>query len=526
MSAELKKAAFESSAWPFVEARRILDDIGHKTPAKGYVLFETGYGPSGLPHIGTFGEVARTTMVLNAFKTISDIPTRLFCFSDDIDGLRKVPSNLPNQDLIRKHLHEPLTSVPDPFGEKESFGHYMNAKLCSFLDTFGFSYEFQSATEYYHSGKFDEYLIKVLEHYDEIMNIMLPTLGEERQATYSPFLPICKKTNHVLQVKVEEIDAKKATIKYIDPETGEMVETLVTGGSCKLQWKPDFGMRWAALDVNYEIYGKDHLPNGPIYTKIAKALGSNGPTQFFYELFLDQDGKKISKSSGNGIGVEEWLKYAPVESMSLFMYQNPIRAKRLYFDVIPKNVDEYLTFVEKYHTEEDMAKRLANPAYHIHNGSVPKIDMHGLSFALLLNLASVCNPDSKDILWAFISRYAPGANAENSPYLDKLAMHAVRYYNDFVKSTKQYKKPDEREVVTLQKISELLSTIPSSSSPEEIQKNIYDIGMEAGYENLRDYFQMLYEVLLGQSQGPRFGSFVALYGIENSKKLIDIVLSN
>ena len=521
MSEKIKKAAFESNAWPFIEARKILDDIGHKVPKKGYVLFETGYGPSGLPHIGTFGEVARTTMVLNAFKTISDIPTRLFCFSDDIDGLRKVPTNLPNQDLIRRHLHEPLTSVPDPFEEKESFGHYMNAKLCSFLDKFGFAYEFQSATEYYKSGKFDEYLIKVLEHYDEIMDVMLPTLGEERQLTYSPFLPICKKTNHVLQVKIEELDAKKGIVRYFDPQTSEMIETSVTGGNCKLQWKPDFGMRWAALDVNYEIYGKDHLANGPIYTKIANILGSKGPTQFYYELFLDQDGKKISKSSGNGIGVEEWLKYAPVESMSLFMYQNPVRAKRLYFDVIPKNVDEYLTFVEKYHQEDDLSKKLANPVHHIHNGNVPKINMYGLSFALLLNLTSVCNPENKEVLWKYISKYAPDASPENSPYLDVLVMHAVCYYNDFVKSQKKFRAPSDNEKSILKQISEFLFDTSDSASPEEIQTQIYDIGMQAGYDNLRDYFQMLYEVLLGQSQGPRFGSFVALYGIKNSKQLID-----
>ena len=341
-----KEEAMNSNAWPFVEARRILESIGNKTPEKGYVLFETGYGPSGLPHIGTFGEVARTTMVRNAFHVISDIPTKLFCFSDDIDGFRKVPANLPNQEKLAGYLDQPLTSVIDPFEETESFGHYMNAKLRSFLDKFGFDYEFKSATEYYKSGKFDEYLMKVLENYDKVMAVMLPTLGEERRATYSPFMPICKKTNKVLQVKIEEVDAKAGTIKYLDSD-GEMVETKVTGGNCKLQWKPDFGMRWAALDVDYEIYGKDHLANGPIYTKIAKILGSKGPTQFFYELFLDEDGRKISKSTGNGIGVEEWLKYAPVESMSLFMYHSPTRAKRLYFDVIPKNVDEYLTFVSK-----------------------------------------------------------------------------------------------------------------------------------------------------------------------------------
>lgn len=520
----MKNAALDlrnAKSWPVTEAFRILDDIGNKTPKKGYVLFETGYGPSGLPHIGTFGEVARTTMVRNAFKNISDIPTRLFCFSDDIDGLRKVPTNIPNQEMVKNYLGQPLTSVPDPFGEKESFGHYMNAKLRSFLDEFGFEYEFQSATEWYNLGKFDEYLIKVLERYDQIMQLMLPTLGSERQATYSPFLPICQKTNKVLQVKMESVNPKEGKITYFD-ETGELIESLVTGGKCKLQWKPDFGMRWAALDVNYEIYGKEHMPNGHIYTKIANILDSKGPVQFYYELFLDQEGKKISKSSGNGISMDDWLKYAPVESMSLFMYQSPSRAKRLYFDVIPKNVDEYLSFVEKYHQEQDEIKKIENPVFHIHNGSVPKIEMFGISFALLLNLASVCNPDSEEVLWGFISKYANNANQQSAPYLAKLVKFAIKYYDDFIKANKSYHLPDDDEKVILKQIYDMLSSIDDNISGDQIQNLIYDIGMSSLYkDNLREYFKLLYETLLGQSQGPRLGSFISLYGIENFKKLLE-----
>ena len=509
-----------SKAWPFVEAKRIYDDIAGKTPAKGYVLFETGYGPSGLPHIGTFGEVTRTTMVMNAFRKICDIPTKLICFSDDIDGLRKVPDNMPNKELIAQYLNKPLTSVPDPFGEKESYGHYMNAKLRSFLDRFGFEYEFYSATDCYNSGKFDHMMLRVIEKYDEIMALMLPTFREERKQTYSPFMPICPKTGDVLQVPIEKLDLASGTISYVDPNDNELMTVPVTGGHCKLQWKPDFGMRWCALDVDYEMYGKDHMPNASIYSKICNILGAEAPVQFFYELFLDKDGAKISKSKGNSISVEEWLHYAPKESLSLFMYQSPSRAKRLFFDVIPKCVDEYLAFNKSFHQSSELEKKIANPAYHIHNAEVPVINNYDISFSLLLNLASVCNPDNKDILWAFISRYAPAANRETAPYLDHLAEFAVNYYNDFVKKTKEYVPPDERQKLLLGKIVDLLEKTDDNASAEEIQNQIYTVGTEANYENLRDFFKEIYQILLGQTEGPRLGSFFKLYGIKDTIKLI------
>lgn len=511
--------ALNSNAWPFLEAKKILEHIGGKVPEKGYVLFETGYGPSGLPHIGTFGEVARTTMVMQAFKQISDIKTRLFCFSDDMDGLRKVPSDIPNADMVALHMNKPLTSIPDPFGQCESYGHYMNAKLRSFLDRFGFEYEFFSATECYRSGKFDHMMVKVLEKYDDIMALMLPTFREERKSTYSPFMPICPETGVVLQVPIEKIDVAAKTVSYKN-QHGEMVEAPVTGGNCKLQWKPDFGMRWAALGVDYEMYGKDHMPNAGIYSKICEILGGVAPVQFFYELFLNEEGAKISKSKGNSITIDEWLQYAPLESMSLFMYQSPSKAKRLHFDVIPKCVDDYLTFNRKYFEETEMAKKLANPVHHIHKGVVPKIDCFGISFGLLLNLASVCNPEDKSVLWGFISKYAASANPETAPYLDHLANFAVRYYNDFVKAHKIYSKPDESQKSTLDKIFSMLDAISDDMSAEQIQEKIYDIGMQDYPENLREYFKDLYQILLGQTEGPRLGSFIKLFGIENMKRLI------
>ena len=508
-----------SKAWPFVEAKRIYDKIGGKAPEKGYVLFETGYGPSGLPHIGTFAEVARTTMVREAFKQICDISTKLICFSDDMDGLRSIPGNLPNQGIIAEHLGKPLTEIPDPFGKKESFGHYMNAKLCSFLDRFGFEYSFYSATEHYKSGKFDRMMLKTLEKYDNIMNLMLPTFREARRKTYSPFMPICPDTGIVLQVPIEKINRVAGNISYRN-EDGELVTVPVTGGHCKLQWKPDFGMRWAALDVDYEMYGKDHRPNAEIYSKICEILGGTPPVQFFYELFLDEEGAKISKSKGNSISVDKWMHYAPIESMSLFMYQSPTKAKRLHFDVLHKSVDEYLTFNKNYHAEEELQKKLANPVFHIHHANVPVIDTYGISFSLLLNLASVCNPEDKSVLWGFISKYAPEATLENAPYLDHLTGFAVNYYNDFIKSTKSYLKPTDKHKGLLEQISEMLSKLSGKETGEEIQNEIYAIGREAGYENLRDFFKELYQILLGQTQGPRLGTFFKLYGIEDTIKLI------
>jgi lysyl-tRNA synthetase class 1 len=512
--------ALASKAWPFLEAQRILEHINYKTPEKGYVLFESGYGPSGLPHIGTFGEVARTTMVREAFKQISDIPTRLFCFSDDMDGLRKVPDNLPNPAMLAANLNKPLTSIPDPFCETASYGHYMNAKLRSFLDRFGFEYEFFSATECYKNGMFDSILLLALEKYDEIMDLMLPTFRAERQATYSPFMPICPVTGQVLQVPIEKVNASAGTVVYKDTE-GKFVEVPVIGGNCKLQWKPDFGMRWASLGVDYEMYGKDHMPNAEIYSSICRILGGKAPVQFFYELFLNEEGQKISKSKGNGITVDEWLTYAPLESMSLFMYQSPSKAKRLYFDVIPKNVDEYITFNKKYHAEEDIVKKLANPAYHIHHGKVPELQTFGLTFALLLNLASACNPEDKSVLWGFISKYAPEANPSSAPYLDHLADYAVSYYNDFIKANKTFMAPTQDHKKILQSVITFIEGLPEETTAEEIQNGIYAIGTDAGYENLRDFFKDLYQILLGQTEGPRLGSFIALFGIENTKKLIE-----
>jgi len=511
------------SSWPFEEAGSLITRVNGSVPNKGYILFETGYGPSGLPHIGTFGEVARTTMVMHALKTVRpDIPLKLFAFSDDMDGLRKVPDNIPNREMVAKHLGKPLTSIPDPFGEKESYGHYMNNRLCGFLDDFGFSYEFKSATDCYKSGVFDAALLQVLQKYNEILEVMLPTLGNERRETYSPFMPLCPLTGQVLQAGVEEVRPESGTIIYRDA-TGKLVETEVTGGKCKLQWKVDWAMRWYALGVDYEMYGKDLIPSAELSTKICNILGGRAPNGFSYELFLDEKGQKISKSKGNGLTLEDWLRYAPPESLALYMFQSPKRAKRLYFDVIPRAVDDYQTFLTKYQNEDE-TKRRDNPAWHIHSGNPPKPESD-LSFALLLNLASACNPEDKSVIWGFISRYSKGATPVNSPWLDKMAGYAVSYYHDFVKPTKVYRRATEAEHSALLALSEAIHAAPTNATAEELQTMAYEIGKQNGFAELKDWFKAIYEVLLGQSQGPRVGSFIALYGRTETIALINRALS-
>lgn len=514
----LRAAAFESAAWPFEEARKILDRIGQAATPPKEIIFETGYGPSGLPHIGTFGEVARTGMVRHALSVMCDIPSRIICFSDDMDGLRKVPDNIPNREMVAGHLDKPLTQVPDPFGTHDSFGRHNNARLRAFLDDFGFEYDFYSATDCYTEGRFDDALRRVLEKYDDVMEIVLPTLGPERRATYSPFLPVCPRTGKVLQVPIEERNADTGTVVYTDPETGERVEVLVTGGACKLQWKADWAMRWYALGVDYEMAGKDLIDSVKLSGSICRALGGTPPDGFNYELFLDENAEKISKSRGNGLTIGEWLRYASPESLSEFMYQGPRKAKRLYFDVIPKNVDEYLIFLAKYPGQE-LKERLRNPVWHIHNGNPPAIGSP-INFAVLLNLVSASNSQDPEALWGFIRRYAPDTSPETHPVLNNMVGYAVNYFHDFVRPSKAFRPPTEMEAAALRDLAGQLGGLDPKADAEAIQTIVYGIGKAHPFENLRDWFRALYEVLLGQSQGPRFGSFVALYGIAETRELI------
>jgi lysyl-tRNA synthetase class 1 len=531
----LRELAETSNAWPFEEARKIVARLKRKP--KDEVIFETGYGPSGLPHIGTFGEVARTTMVRHAFCVLTDdkVKTRLIAFSDDMDGLRKVPDNVPNRDMLATHLGKPLSDIPDPFSnEYPSFAAHNNARLRAFLDQFGFDYEFASSTEYYKSGRFDATLLRFLQHFDAVMNVMLPSLREERAQTYSPFLPIHPKTGIVMQVAAEP-NAAKGTIAWTDPDSGERFETPVTGGHAKLQWKPDWAMRWVALGIDYEMAGKDLIDSVKLSGEIARALGATPPEGFNYELFLDEKGQKISKSKGNGLTIDEWLRYASPESLSLFMYREPKAAKRLYFDVIPRNVDDYFQFLDGYQ-RQDAKQRLSSPVWHIHSGNPPRADMP-ITFQLLLTLVSSSNAENAETLWGFIGRYRPGVTPATHPKLDAMVGYAINYYRDFVAPTKQFREPSEAERKALSDLRDALSNLPSAATAEDIQNVVYEIGRREPFLDHKkpakdgrpgvslDWFNMLYQVLLGQEKGPRFGSFVAVYGVQNTVNMIDGALA-
>jgi len=520
--AELRAFAEDAKAWPFKEARNLVKRFEKNPPKSGSVLFETGYGPSGLPHIGTFGEVARTTMVRHAFSLLSDLPTRLVAFSDDMDGLRSVPSNIPGGEALAEFLGQPLSRVPDPFGTHESFAHHNNARLRSFLDAFGFDYEFQSATKAYQSGELDSALLDILKNYDKIMAVTLPTLGAERQATYSPFLPLSPTTGEVLQVPITAHDVDAGTVCYQD-ENGKSIEVPVTGGHCKLQWKADWAMRWHALEVHYEMAGKDLISSVDLSGKICQILGSTPPEGFNYELFLDENGEKISKSRGNGLTIDEWLRYGTRESLSLYMFSTPRRAKRLHFDVIPRHVDDYLTHLEKF-ADLEPAAELESPVWHIHADSPPQSEA-GIGYAILLNLASVCNTEDPAVLWGFISRYAPDAAPDTTPILNQLVDLAINYYRDFVKPDKNYRPPNAKETQALEDLIAALEALSDDADGADIQSEIYEIGKRHEFENLRDWFKALYEILLGQEQGPRMGSFIALYGISETVVLIKRVLA-
>jgi len=510
-----RDAALTSKAWPYEEARKLLKRYPDGKPGGAPVLFETGYGPSGLPHIGTFNEVLRTTMVRRAFEEISDQPTRLVAFSDDMDGLRKVPENVPNGEMLARYIGHPLTRVPDPFGKYESFAHHNNAMLREFLDRFGFEYEFLSSTDCYTSGQFDDALRAILRNYRKIMDIMLPTLGAERQATYSPVLPVSPKSGVVLQVPVEVIDPETGMVAFMDD--GERIEQTIFGGHAKLQWKVDWAMRWVALGVDYEMSGKDLISSVEQSSKIARALGARPPEGFNYELFLDAKGEKISKTKGNGLSIEEWLTYGPDESLAFYIYREPKKAKSLHLGLIPRAVDDYWQFRGNY-PGQPVEQKLGNPVHHIHNGP-PPAETLPVTFGLLLNLVGVMGEATKDQVWGYLANYVPDATPETWPALDALIGYAIAYVRDVAEKPSR-RAPEGVEVAALQRLDAELAALPEDAKAEDIQNIVYEIGKTAGFAELRDWFKALYETLLGSSQGPRMGSFIALYGIENSRKLI------
>ncbi len=530
-------------AWPFEEARKVAERV--KASGKAVALFETGYGPSGLPHIGTFGEVARTTWVRRAFERMTGLPSRLIAFSDDMDGLRKVPDNVPQKDMLAGFLGHPVTTVPDPFGTHESFGHHNNARLRAFLDRFGFDYDFASSSDYYRSGRFDAALLRMAARHEDVRGVILPTLGPDRRATYSPFLPIHPKTGVVMQVPMEEVRPAEDLLVWLDPESGERFGTRITGGHCKAQWKADWALRWYALGVDYEMSGKDLIDSVKLSSAICRVLGGEPPVSFTYELFLDAEGGKISKSKGNGLTIDEWLRYAPPESLAQFMFNQPGRAKRLHFDVIPRAVDEYLGNRDKLRrSAEAGALDAANPAWHLNGGELPNTPEPALTYGMLLNIATVSAAEDADQLWSFVRNYAPGSTADNAPVLAQLVDYAVAYSRDFIRPNLKPRAPAEAERPAFQALlaalraneAEIDALPPGLERAEFIQGLVYDAGRrepflapakDGGRPGVsRGWFNALYQVLVGAEEGPRFGSLVAAYGVARAVTLIDGALGH
>ena len=507
-----------TSSWPFVEVRKLLKDRKDIIKKNNKITFQTGYGPSGLPHIGTFGEVARTTMMINALNHIQDIKHELITFSDDMDGLRKVPENIPNDELLRKNLGKPLTSIPDPFKKYKSFGEHNNEMLKEFLKNFKFKFNFKSSTENYQKGVFNNSLMRVLEKYEEIMNIILPTLRQERRKTYCPFLPICPKTGKVLEIPLISKDLKSGKVIFENEDS--KFETNILDGNCKLQWKVDWAMRWFTFDVDFEMYGKDLTESAILSSKICRILGKNPPNGFAYELFLDENGEKISKSKGNGISIEQWLRYASPESLALYMYPNPKRANKLYSEVVPKTVDDYLSNIEKYSSQE-IKDKIINPVWHVHNGKPPQ-EKIVMPFSMLLNLVGSSNADTKEVLWKFINRFHKEINPKDHKILNQLTEYAINYFKDKVEPNKKYKKPNNSEKKALENLVSKLKQLDQSLKPEEIQTQVYTVGKENGYEkNLREWFKLIYEVVFGEENGPRMGFFISFFGLKQTIDLIN-----
>lgn len=529
----LQSTAQQSKAWPFLEAQRLAKRIRDGKPDGAPVLFETGYGPSGLPHIGTFQEVLRTTFVRRAYEALTGQATRLVAFSDDMDGLRKVPDNLPNQAMLTENLGKPLSRIPDPFEKFESFAAHNNAMLRDFLDRFGFDYEFVSSSERYTSGAFDDALKNVLHCNQAILDIMLPTLRKERAATYSPVLPISPTSGAVLQVPVEIIDPEAGTIRFEDV-TGETIEQSAFGGQAKLQWKVDWAMRWVALGVDYEMYGKDLTDSGVQSGKIAKVLGGRKPEGLIYELFLDENGEKISKSKGNGLTIDEWLTYGSEQSLGFYIFPNPKSAKQLHVGVVPRAVDEYWQFRERL-AEQPLDKQMGNPVWHLARANGAGNDAGGgtaapgagdtlpVTYGLLLNLVGVLGAEAtRDQVWSYLANYVEDAEPANHPELDLLVTSALAYNRDFVAPSMQRRAPTANEAAALAALDAELDGLADGVPAEDLQTKVYEIGKDEqyGFGNLRDWFKALYETLLGSSQGPRMGSFIVLYGVNNTRALI------
>jgi lysyl-tRNA synthetase class 1 len=515
------------TSWPFKEAQTLQKRF--KAPPDKPVTFETGFGPSGLPHIGTFAEVARTTWVQRAFEHLSGWETRLIAFSDDMDGLRKVPLNMPQPDMLAEHLGKPLCYIPDPFGQDESYSAHMNRKLQEFLDAYGFTYQFQSSQEAYERGDFDEGLAILLQKVEQVRAIILPTLGQDKRADWSPFFPICQKCGRIYSTRVIGYHPEDNTIDYVCDQPigsaagcGDKNTISILGGQVKVGWKVDWALRWYAYDVGYEMYGKDLIDSARLSGQITRLMSKQPPNGFFYEMFLDEEGRKISKSVGKGLTVNGWVSYAPLESLLHYLFQNPRRAKRLFWDVVPKSVDDYLADLRQY-PSLDETKKPDQAIWHIFNlgRNVPAYDA-GINFSLVNNLVSALGTDQAELTYEYLKRYDP-STANHEDMVRDLVQKSINYYRDFILPGKQYRLPTEAERQLLQAARDRLSNFESDDE-NDLQTIPFDIARENDIPPAK-VFQAFYQVVLGQERGPRFGTFARLVGKEKLLLLLDKALN-
>ena len=509
--------------WPFKEAAQIVKL--RKPRSDRPVLFETGFGPSGLPHIGTFAEVARTSWVRNAFEEVTGLDTRLMTFSDDMDGLRKVPLNFPNQRMLKEHLGRPLCTIPDPFSESDCFSGYMNNKLRDFLDTYQFNYEFKSSSVSYKGGDFDQGLAILLEKVQDVHSIVAPTLGEEKRDSWSPFLPICPSCGSVYSTRVTEYFPSRGEIGFVcDGNGGDFAgcgaegEVSIFSGNVKVGWKMDWALRWYTYEVDYEMYGKDLIESAKLSGRIVRLMGKHPPVGMNYELFLDEEGKKISKSVGKGLTVDTWVEYAPIESLLYYIFQNPRRARRLYWDVVPKCVDDYLDALRKYPTIEP-EKSPEQALWHIYGrgNSVPSYGAQ-VNFSMVGNLISALGTDAPDLLVEYLNRY--DKKSDDYPVVIKeLIRKGMNYYRDFILPKKQYRTPLASEADQLR---QLLFALEGADflNEEELQAIPFELARKNNIDP-KLFFQMFYEIVLGQQRGPRFGSFAKMLGLEHIQQMLN-----
>ena len=510
-------------SWPFKEAEKLCKRFQH--PPESPVRFETGFGPSGLPHIGTFAENARTTWVRHAFEFLTGWPTQLIAFSDDMDGLRKVPLNMPRQDMLANHLGKPLCHIPDPFETSDSYSGTMNTKLRSFLDGYQFDYTFQGSYEAYQRGDFNEGLEIILRNVDAVKSIILPTMSAEKGRDWSPFFPICGKCGKINSTRVTGYDVANNAVGYVCDRQEDRAKgcgyqgtASIFNGHVKVGWKVDWALRWYAYDIAYEMYGKDLIESAKLSGRITRLMGKQPPTGLFCELFLDEDGRKISKSVGKGLTIDSWTMYAPLESLLYYIFQNPKQAKRLFWGIVPKSVDDYLLGLNNYHSL-DAQKKPDSPLWHLFNkgAGVPEFKT-SINFSLVNNLVSAVGADDRELILEYLKRYDPGIEAHRA-VIEDLVNKAMNYYRDFIVPHKRYRMPTTQEKKMLMRLRDELAAYEGDDE-KEIQTLPFAVAREYS-EPPNNFFKLFYEVVFGQERGPRFGTFVRLVGKEKAISLLD-----